>query len=87
MVKNSQTKKFCSCITQVRTTIKLRPGQKNKGKKQGKKQEKKQVQKQKESAAIGTCIKSVLWSRGRTLRKFRCKGKKPFVRTQKKFKN
>jgi len=82
MVKNSQTKKFCSCITQVRTTIKLRPGQK-----QGQKQEKKQIQKQKESAAIGTCIKSVLWSRGRTLRKFRCKGKKPFVRTQKKFKN
>ena len=76
MVKNSQTKKFCSCIKQVRTTIKLRPGQK---------QGQKQVQKQKESAAIGTCIKSVLWSRGRTLRKFRCKGKKPFVRTQKKF--
>ena len=76
MVKNSQTKKFCSCITQVRMTIKLRPGQK---------QGQKQVQKQKESAAIGTCIKSVLWSRGRTLRKFRCKGKKPFVRTQKKF--
>ena len=72
MVKNSQTKKFCRCIKQVRTTIKLRPGQK-------------QGQKQKESAAIGTCIKSVLWSRGRTLRKFRCKGKKPFVRTQNKF--
>jgi hypothetical protein len=86
MVKNSQTKKFCSCITQVRTTIKLRPGQKQE-QKQGKKQGKKQIQKQKESAAIGTCIKSILWSRGRTLRKFRCKGKKPFVRTQKKFKN
>lgn len=42
----------------------------------------------KESAAIGICVKSVLQTRGRTLRKFRCtrrKGRsgKPFLQTQK----
>lgn len=36
----------------------------------------------KESAAIGTCVKSVLQRRGRTLKKFRC-GKKPHLITQK----
>lgn len=36
----------------------------------------------KESAAIAICVKSVLQTRGRTLRKFRCKTK-PHVITQK----
>lgn len=35
-----------------------------------------------ESAAIGTCVRSVLQRRGRTLKKFRC-GKKPILVTQK----
>jgi len=36
----------------------------------------------KESAAIAICVRSVLGSRGRTLKKFRC-GKKGFLETQK----
>lgn len=39
----------------------------------------------KESAAIGICVKSVLQTRGRTLRKFSCgrrRGRKPFLQTQ-----
>ena len=35
----------------------------------------------KEQAAIGICVKSVLQSRGKTLKKFRCK-KKPYLLTQ-----
>jgi len=34
-----------------------------------------------ESAAIGVCVKSVLQTKGRTLRRFTC-GKKPKVLTQ-----
>lgn len=43
----------------------------------------------KESAAIGICVKSVLQTRGRTLRKFSCRGRKrgrkgkPFLQTKK----
>lgn len=37
--------------------------------------------KSKESGAIAICVKSVLGSRGRTLRKFRC-GKNRFLQTQ-----
>jgi hypothetical protein len=36
----------------------------------------------KEQAAIGICVKSVLQSRGKTLKKFSCK-KKPYLLTQK----
>ena len=36
----------------------------------------------KEQAAIGICVKSVLQTRGKTLRRFRC-GKKPYLITQK----
>ncbi len=36
----------------------------------------------KESAAIAICVKSVLQSQGRTLKKFKC-GPKPMIRTQK----
>jgi hypothetical protein len=58
---NKLLKKLCSCIKQVRKTIKLRPRLK-------------QI-KGKESAAIGICVKSVLQTRGRTLKKFSCKKK------------
>ena len=36
----------------------------------------------KESVAIAICVRSVLGSRGRTLKKFRC-GRKGFLKTQK----
>lgn len=63
-------KNLCYCIKKVRKTVKLRPSQKNKS------------AKGKESAAIGICVKSVLQTRGKTLRKFRC-DKKPYLLTQK----
>lgn len=64
-MKESQTKRFCSCIKKVSRTVKTRNGSK------------------KEQSAIAICVKSVLQSRGRTLRKFKCKNVKPFVQTQK----
>ena len=63
-------KNLCHCIKKVRKTVKLRPSQKNKS------------AKGKEKAAIGICVKSVLQTRGKTLRKFRC-DKKPYLLTQK----
>jgi len=60
MVKESQTKRFCSCIKKVRSTLKQRKG----------------------SGAIAICVTSVLQKHGRTLKKFRCKGKKARVITQ-----
>jgi hypothetical protein len=63
MVKESQGKRFCSCIKKVRKSFKNPRGSK-------------------ESAAIGVCVKSVLQTKGKTLRRFTC-GKKPKVITQK----
>jgi hypothetical protein len=65
----TQADKFCSCIKKVRKTIRLRPGQSK-------------TKQSKESAAIGTCVKAVLQTRGKTLKKFGCE-KKPFLQTQK----
>lgn len=62
-------KNLCHCIKKVRKTVKVRPGQ-NK------------TLKGREKAAIGICVKSVIQSRGKTLRKFKC-GKKPYLLTQK----
>jgi hypothetical protein len=65
------TEKFCGCIKKVRKTVTLR-----KGSKKG--------PIGKEQAAIGICVKSVLQTRGKTLRKFKCTGKKgPLLITQK----
>jgi hypothetical protein len=65
---------FCGCIKKVRKTVKLR-----KGSKRG--------PIGKEQAAIGICVKSVLQTRGKTLRKFKCTGKKgPMLKTQHKIK-
>jgi hypothetical protein len=64
-MKNLATK-FCKCIKSVRKTVKLRPGlikQKSKAK-------------AKEAAAIAICTKSVLQTRGKTLKRFSCKNKK-----------
>lgn len=57
---NKLLKKLCSCIKQVQKTIKLINSKRIKSK---------------ESAAIGICVKSVLQTRGRTLKKFSCKKK------------
>ena len=40
-----------------------------------------------ERAAIAICTKSILHRKGRTLKKFKCRGKKPFLRTQKMIKH
>lgn len=68
------TRKFCRCIKKVRKTITLRKDQKirSKGKAAAK-----------ESAAIGICTKSVLQTRGKTLKRFQCDLKKPKLQTQK----
>ena len=42
------------------------------------------VRDSKEQAAIAICVKSVLGSRGRTLKRFKC-GSKPQLKTQKAF--
>ena len=70
--RNSVQKKFCRCIKKVSKTIKLRPGQKK-------------TAAAKEAAAIGTCVKSVLQTRGKTLKRFSCgiRGKKKFLQLQK----
>lgn len=60
--------KFCKCIKSVRKTIRVRSG--------------KQTAAAKESAAIGVCVRAVLQTRGRTLKRFAC-GKKPVLKTQK----
>lgn len=59
MAKGKEVNRFCKCIKNVRKTVKLRPGQRNR-----------------EAAAIGICVKSVLQTRGKTLRKFSCKNGK-----------
>jgi hypothetical protein len=56
---------FCDCIKKVRETVKLRPAN----------QKKKPQRKQKEKAAIGICVKSVLQTRGKTLKRFSCRSK------------
>jgi hypothetical protein len=60
---------FCRCIKKVRKTVKVRPGQ-NK------------TLKGREKAAIGICVKSVIQTRGKTLKKFKCTPK-PYLLTQK----
>ena len=54
-------RKLCSCIKKVRDTVKRRT---------------KSTARTKESAAIGICVKSVLQTRGKTLKKFRCRNKR-----------
>ena len=59
---------LCRCIKKVRKTVKIRRGQ-NK------------TAKGREKAAIGICVKSVIQTRGKTLRKFKCKPI-PYLLTQ-----
>lgn len=55
---NVLANKFCKCVKKVRRTVRLRKGSGNSAR---------------ESAAIAICTKSVLRTRGKTLRKFSCK--------------
>jgi hypothetical protein len=66
---SSLGKELCRCIKKVRKTVKLRRGQ-NKS------------VKSKEKAAIGICVKSVIQTRGKTLKRFKCRPK-PYLLTQK----
>ena len=61
-------KELCRCIKKVRKTVKLRRGQNN-------------SRKSRESAAIGICVKSVIQTRGKTLKKFKC-SPKPYLLVQ-----
>lgn len=67
--KNKLASDFCRCIKKVRKTIKLRPGVKN-------------TPSAREAAAIGVCVQSVLQTKGKTLKRFKC-GKKMKLITQK----
>lgn len=70
--KNKMAADFCRCIKKVRKTIKVRPGVKN-------------TAAAREAAAIGVCVKSVLQTKGKTLKRFKC-GKKMSLTTQKPLK-
>lgn len=61
---------FCRCIKKVRKTVKLRPSQKNRS------------TKGKEKAAIAICVTSVLQTKGKTLKRFKCRPK-PRLEVQK----
>lgn len=63
-----QADRFCRCIKSVSKTLKLRKGS-GRG------------DKARENAAIAICVKSVLQTKGRTLKKFSCR-KGPKVITQ-----
>jgi len=53
-----QVDRFCKCIKSVKKTVKLRKGR---------------GEEAREKAAIAICVKSVLQTRGRTLKKFSCR--------------
>ena len=67
----TQLERFCSCIKSVKSkTLKRRPGQKRGS----------------EGPAIAICVKSVLQTKGRTLKRFKCRTtskQKAFLKTQK----
>jgi len=54
-----QALRFCKCINSVKKTLKLRKGQRGDA--------------AREKAAIAICVKSVLQTKGRTLKKFSCR--------------
>jgi hypothetical protein len=69
--KKSLSRDFCRCIKKVRKSVRLRPGQAK-------------TAAAKEAAAIAICVRSVLQTKGRTLKKFTCgaQGTKPVLQTQ-----
>ena len=66
----TKAEKFCRCIKAVRRTVKLRSGP--------------NTRKSRERAAIAICTKSMLQTKGRTLKKFKCRtpNKKAYLKTQ-----
>jgi len=64
-----QDTRFCRCIKAVKKTVKLRAGTNR-------------TDAAREKAAIAICVKSVLQGRGRTLKKFKCRGKGKYLKTQ-----
>jgi hypothetical protein len=54
-----QSLRFCKCINSVKKTLKLRKGPRGDD--------------AREKAAIAICVKSVLQTKGRTLKKFSCR--------------
>ncbi len=73
--KNRLTNTFCRCIKKVRKNIKF-------------KSLKRKSLKDKEKIAIAICVKSVLQTRNKTLKKFRCTPKnKSYLLTQNLLKN
>jgi len=76
MRRKSLATTFCHCIKKVRSTVTLRKGLTRKMSKNA----------AKESAAIAICVRSVLQKRGKTLKKFKCRGK-PYLVTQPRIKN
>ena len=81
-MKKSQPQEFCSCIKKVKKS--LRNQNKKNGKKYGKKYgiNKSKNLNEYEQGGIAICVKSMLQSKGRTLKKFHCK-KPPMLKTQK----
>ena len=72
-MKKSLAKEFCSCIKKVKKSLKN----------QNKKNKINQINQNKyEQGGIAICVKSMLQSRGKTLKKFHCK-KHPIIQTQK----
>ena len=72
--KNKLAQEFCRCIKRVRKTVKVRPGQPT-------------TAAQREAAAIAICVQSVLQTRGKTLKRFSCRGENgPTLTTQKPLK-
>ena len=67
-----QDDRFCRCIKAVRKTVKLRV-------RSGSRDNQAEAR---EKAAIAICVKSVLQGRGRTLKKFKCRGKGKYLKTQ-----
>jgi hypothetical protein len=66
--RTSLSKRFCKCIKKVKRTVRVRPG----------------LSPNKESAAIAICTKSMLYPRGRTIKRVRCIGRKHRLVTQKR---
>lgn len=64
----TQRQRMCDCIKDVSKKVKLR----------------KELAESKEGAAIAICTRSILWPQKRTLRKIKCKGKNPFLKTKKR---
>jgi hypothetical protein len=70
---SSLAAELCRCIKKVRKTVKVRTGQNR-------------SLKGREKAAIGICVKSVIQTRGKTLKRFKCRPK-PYLLTQRQKQN